>query len=328
MITIAFFNNKGGVGKTSLVAHLSWMIADRGLSVLAVDLDPQSNLSSMMLTEERLQELWQGKQTLWASVFPFMDRSGDIEPVHVEVVTDRLHLLVGDLGLSRFEDLLAESWGKCLDGDMGAFRVMSAFHRLMRGAADRIQASVVLIDLGPNLGSLNRAGLLSSDNIVLPLAPDLFSIQGMQNLGPTLREWRRGWEKRRREFDEGRESLDLPKGSMQAIGYVLMNFGVLERRPVKAYGDWIDQIPGVYRKAVLGQRDAEVPTPDADPFRLAALKHYRSLMPLAMAAHKPMFMLKAADGARGAHLDAVRTCYDDFKQLAQRLGAQVGVAVP
>lgn len=43
---IAFFNNKGGVGKTTLVYHLAWMYADLGIRVLAGDLDPQANLST------------------------------------------------------------------------------------------------------------------------------------------------------------------------------------------------------------------------------------------------------------------------------------------
>ena len=47
MKSIAFFNNKGGVGKTSLIYHLAWMFAERGVNVLAVDLDPQANLTSM-----------------------------------------------------------------------------------------------------------------------------------------------------------------------------------------------------------------------------------------------------------------------------------------
>lgn len=53
MKTIAFFNNKGGVGKTSLVYHLAWMYADLGLSVVAADLDPQANLTSMLLKQYR-----------------------------------------------------------------------------------------------------------------------------------------------------------------------------------------------------------------------------------------------------------------------------------
>jgi len=56
---LTFFNNKGGVGKTSLVYHLSWMFSDLGLRILAVDLDPQANLSSAFLTEDDFESLFQ-----------------------------------------------------------------------------------------------------------------------------------------------------------------------------------------------------------------------------------------------------------------------------
>ena len=55
MKTIVFFNNKGGVGKTTLVYHIAWMMKELGEKVLAADLDPQANLSSMFLDEERLE---------------------------------------------------------------------------------------------------------------------------------------------------------------------------------------------------------------------------------------------------------------------------------
>ncbi|MCY4627654.1 MAG: ParA family protein, partial [Acidobacteria bacterium] len=42
MKTVAVFNNKGGVGKTSLVYHLAWMYAELGSNVLVADLDPQA----------------------------------------------------------------------------------------------------------------------------------------------------------------------------------------------------------------------------------------------------------------------------------------------
>ena len=59
MKTLAFFNNKGGVGKTTLVYHLAWMFAELGLSVLAADLDPQANLTSMFLSEDELEDIWE-----------------------------------------------------------------------------------------------------------------------------------------------------------------------------------------------------------------------------------------------------------------------------
>ena len=54
---IAFFNNKGGVGQTSKVYHISWMLTDRGFRVIAADLDPQANLSAAFLDEDRLEEV-------------------------------------------------------------------------------------------------------------------------------------------------------------------------------------------------------------------------------------------------------------------------------
>ena len=59
---IAFFNNKGGVGKTSLVYHIAWMLAEQGYKVLTADLDPQGNLSAAFVAEDRLEELWPENQ--------------------------------------------------------------------------------------------------------------------------------------------------------------------------------------------------------------------------------------------------------------------------
>lgn len=329
--TIAFFNNKGGVGKTTLVYHLAHMFAERGIPVLAVDLDPQCNLSAMFLEEERLEAIWKERRTLLSAIQPLVQRTGDVAPADAEPIRQNLHLLVGDLGLSRFEDLLAENWSKSLNGEAGAFRVMSAFHRIIDEAAAKRDIALALIDLGPNLGPLNRAALLAADRIVLPIAPDLFSLQGLENFGPALVDWRKGWIKRVAEYQEqaaaGQEPLSLPEGRMEPIGYVLMSFGVRDTRPVKAYDHWTAKIPATYRNAVLQQPAEEGSIPDPDPERLAALKHYRSLMPMAMSARKPMFLLQSADGARGSHLDAVKSCYRDFLRLAQEIGRRVGLTV-
>ena len=58
MRTIALFNNKSGVGKTTLVYHLAHMFPRLGYPALAVDLDPQANLTSAFFDEDRLENLW------------------------------------------------------------------------------------------------------------------------------------------------------------------------------------------------------------------------------------------------------------------------------
>ena len=107
---IAFFNNKGGVGKTLLVYHLAWMYRNLGLRVLAADLDPQANLTAAFLDEERLEELWEGNNrpnTVFRCVQPLVRGIGDIAIPEVEHIEERLGLLVGDLLLSGFEDDLS-----------------------------------------------------------------------------------------------------------------------------------------------------------------------------------------------------------------------------
>jgi chromosome partitioning protein len=337
---IAFFNNKGGVGKTSLVFHLSWMYADLGLEVIAMDLDPQANLTAAFLDEERLEELWpEGPHplTISGAVRPLVTGEGDISEPVLEPIrevpdpfpqvssfsTETLHLIVGDLGLSAFEDELAESWSKCLSGSPRAFRVVSAFHRLARRAADRREADVVLMDLGPNLGAINRAALIAADYVVFPLSADLFSLQGLRNLGPTLRTWRTDWRKRLEQNAE--PGLPLSAGDMQPVGYVVLQHSVRLDRPVKTYDRWIARIPQVYRDAILGERGEVAVEVEDDPHCLLLLKHYRSLMPLAQEARKPMFHLKPADGAIGAHVEAVRGVRQDFERLARVIARRVGL---
>jgi chromosome partitioning protein len=331
MKTIAFFNNKGGVGKTSLVYHLAWMFAELGVGVVAADLDPQANLTSMFLDEDRLEELWPDDNhpnSILGVIEPILKGTGDIvEDLHVENIADNnIGLVVGDLGLSKFEDKLSDAWPRCNDRDESAFRIISAFYRLLKKATEKQEAELALIDVGPNLGAINRAAIIAADYVVIPLAPDLFSLQGLKNLGPTLREWRELWTERRNKGNK--LGLELPKGEMSPVGYVIVQHGTRVDRPVRAYERWMSKIPGIYREAVKAESSQKAPEVERDPYCLAQLKHYRSLMPLAMEARKPMFSLKPADGAIGAHVKAVDGCYQDFNNLAIRIADKCGISLP
>ncbi len=325
--SIAFFNNKGGVGKTTLVYHLAWMMALRGLKTLVVDLDPQANLTAMFLDEERLDQLWSDDDhpdTVYGSIRPILKGVGDIARPHVEKLHENLGLIPGDLGLSRFEDKLSAAWPNCHNRDEAAFRTMTAFFRtVQQGAA--WGAQIALIDVGPNLGAINRAALIASDRVVLPLAPDLFSLQGLKNLGPALREWRSAWKEL---APKAPTDLMIPGGEMQPAGYVVMQHGIRDSRPVIAYQRWMNRIPNVYSQSVLNAGPKKgSPTIEQDSNRLALLKHYRSLMPMAMEVRKPIFMLKPADGAIGAHVEAVKSCYGDFFALAKKVTKSVDISL-
>lgn len=320
MTTVAFFNNKGGVGNTSLVYHLAWMLSELGHRVIAADLDPQANLTGMFLDETSLERLWNSGNdgTIDAGVAPLFEGTGEIvrSPV-VEEIGEKIGLLMGDLGLSSREDELSAQWPRCLGRDKRAFRVTTAFARLIARAGEQFGADLALLDVGPNLGAINRAALIASDCVVIPLAPDLFSLQGLRNVGPTLSEWREAWQER---VAKKPESLDitLPSGSMTPLGYVIVRHAIRLPRPVQAYGRWIDRIPSEYARAVPAEHEPPV-SGGGDANCLAHLKDYRSLMPMAQEANRPMFLLKPAHGAIGAHQTAVRDCYADFRKLADEL---------
>lgn len=327
---LTFFNNKGGVGKTSLVYHLSWMLSEQGLRVLTVDLDPQANLTAAFLDEDQLAQLWSddaGTSTIFRSVSPLLD-VGDFAPMNYQEVSGRLALIPGDLGLSGFEDELSATWTDALSDKNKArpFRILTAFWRAAQESAVRFGANLIVFDVGPNLGAINRAALLASNHVVVPLGADLFSLQGLRNLGPTLREWRTGWT--RRSSDWPAPEFELPPGDMKPVGYVAMRHGVRLTRPVKAYNRWLDQIPREFRRSVLDENSSTVPAIDKDPNCLAMLKNYNSLMPLAQEARKPIFSLRPADGAIGFHANAVINAHGDFKALALDIVMRIGLAMP
>ncbi|MCB0410799.1 MAG: AAA family ATPase, partial [Flavobacteriales bacterium] len=157
MKTIVFFNNKGGVGKTTLVYHFTYMLAEMGYKSLAIDLDYQPNLTSMFLSDERLEEIYDkegNRPTIWEGINPVNKGINDVVPVHIEEISDKIGLIAGDVELSLFEDKLISSWGNCLKGDEVAFRIVSSFYRIIEEANRRFGADINIIDIGPNSGAI------------------------------------------------------------------------------------------------------------------------------------------------------------------------------
>ena len=321
---LTFFNSKGGVGKTSLVYHTAWMLSELDYTVLVVDLDPQANLTAAFLDEDTLAELWNDQapasgKTIHQCVAP-LAQVGDVRDPELRQPAEGLYLLPGDLALSGFEDLLSTEWPNCLgSGNLyRSFRVITAFWQVVQRGAEQSGASIVLVDVGPSLGAINRSALIATDFVAVPLAADLFSRQGLRNLGPTLRRWRLDWKRRRHNW--AAPDFTLPAGDMRPIGYLIQQHGVRLSRPVKANDRWARQMPAEYSRNVLDEAaPASAPDPRDDEHCIATVKHYRSLVPLAQDARKPIFSLSVGDGAFGSHAAAARDAFRDFRTLAEKL---------
>ena len=193
----------------------------------------------------------------------------------------------------------------------------------MQDGARQMNADIILADVGPNLGAINRSALIATDYIIVPLGADLFSLQGLRNLGPSLNRWRDDWRKRRENWQP--PEFTLPAGAMKPIGYVVQQHGVRLSRPVKAYDKWVNRMPEEYARNLLGDNAGPYPaTPALDKAHaLATVKHFRSLVPMAQEARKPIFHLTTADGAIGSHAAAANDARRDFKRLANRIAQMV-----
>lgn len=133
---IALFNNKAGVGKTTLTYHLAHMVSRLGWRVLAVDLDPEANRTSALFDDDKLELFWEpeSSNTVLSAVAPLIRQLGDVQVPEPFEAAERLWVVPGDLGLSSFEDRVSDAWPRSFLGDEGAIRVTTAFHRMIRDA--------------------------------------------------------------------------------------------------------------------------------------------------------------------------------------------------
>jgi len=113
--TLALFNHKGGVGKTTLTINMADAMIDIGLRVLMIDADPQCNLTSFFLTEDQLDDLLgdsgeESGSTVWSAIKPVVDGKGPIKTVTPFEIRPGLFLCAGDVLLSDYEEELPSAW--------------------------------------------------------------------------------------------------------------------------------------------------------------------------------------------------------------------------
>jgi chromosome partitioning protein len=189
---IATINLKGGVGKTTTTAALGeFMAAEFGQRVLMIDLDPQTNLTTMMVGEERWHELNELGLTL-ATLFrkaiaPDAD-AFDIEKAvqkgvsPVRAVRD-LDLLASSLDLMDIQEGLTHQQY----ADPGSHRPVEVLLSAVRPIADRYD--YILIDCPPNLGILTLNGLRLADGYLIPTIPDILSTYGIPPLQTKIQQF-------------------------------------------------------------------------------------------------------------------------------------------
>jgi chromosome partitioning protein len=194
MRVVAVMNYKGGVGKTTLTANLGAVAAARGLRVLLIDLDPQTNLTFSFFTVDDWHHRLKDSRTIkqwYESEMPGRDISlADlvVTPERVNHVlqnsTGRLDLISSHLGLIDIDLELAARLGGSTTLD-GSKRKFLDLHSCLRSALEDStfgDYDLVLIDCAPNFGLVTKTAIVASEQILVPAKADYLSTLGLDYL--------------------------------------------------------------------------------------------------------------------------------------------------
>lgn len=329
MKKIALFNHKGGVGKTTLVVNLADAIADTGRRVLVVDADPQCNLTAFYLPEAQLEELLgesaekDSEGTLWSAVRPVTLGRGSVKKIGLFLVRERVYLAPGDVLLSDYEEELPSAWTDAFARKPRGYDVMCALSDAVDLLAEESKADVVIYDVGPNVGALNRAVLLDSDYFITPVHADLFSLRALTTVGRAISRWIKDW--RTVLSLAGEEKKRLLRGSPTYLGYIASAFKVSTgSRKAQPHTYWENKIaPRVKKRVVDELAQVDKTLVGSWPSRLGDVKHFHSLA--ASAQEVGVAIGKLRGHVNSGHYDQVDEATAEFATLAKEIIARTGI---
>lgn len=250
MKLMTIFNNKGGVGKTTLLYHLACALAELGKKVLLIDLDSQCNLSLYGIDVEQLHDIWKsediffdegydyGRESMAADSFrefvkkahtihfilkPTEDGTGEIDdmPSPIEL-SDNLDMIPGRLTLYSYEQKIASRWNDVYAGDSLAVKTITRIRQIAEQYAENNGYDYVLLDTSPSLGALNKTIIMNADGFIIPALPDMFSLYGIRNIGKSLSVWKKELDTIFALISDEKRKL-FPKEPVQFLGYTIYN---------------------------------------------------------------------------------------------------------
>ena len=246
---LLFANNKGGVGKTTLAYNTAVSFAKEGYKTVLVDLDPQCNLSRLALGDNNYTDtLFSSTYKDISDVLKGIVRGGADIDLSVQFIDSQsapnLSLLKGSVDLSQYENLLIAAYGQAAAGQQLGYFQTSAIDRFLREKGLNEEVDIFIIDTSPSLSLLNQIIFLGSDYFIVPMMPDAFSVQGVENLGSMFEKWKQNWKVTGKALSGNTENKFVLSGDGLFIGYVINSYNVYGKQPIKDHRRWIDEIPG------------------------------------------------------------------------------------
>lgn len=343
--TLSFFNNKGGVGKTTLSSNVAYNLAMKGKRVLYVDCDPQCNATQLMLTEKQTAEIYDGNndpavarresllKTVYGIFIPLREGEPEIETEVPVFRSERFYVdvMAGHPQLSQIEDVMSAAWQTALGRETAAFRRVHWAGQLVTAMEDEDRYDIVLFDVGPSLGPFNRTVLLGCDAFVTPTATDLFSYHAFGNLARWFDEWVAeysemseaniaAWRSFSQSFEKKSRNLRLGGQDNHNLRY--LGYTTLEYMKKKSSGK--EQLVGAFERfrdkfADESRLIASTLGQTGDDYLLGHVPHMYSMPATAQDVHAPIAELAYQDGIKGTQNTQRDNYAAKFKEISDNV---------
>lgn len=173
---LSVMNQKGGVGKTTTVINLGVCLANKGVKVLLVDLDPQANLTSGLGVEVPTDSPSSitGKDSRSRTIYDVLINERTVREVFLTTRVKNLHVLPSGIELSGAEVEMVS---------------MMSREQILSQALKQIEAEydLVIIDCPPSLGILTVNALVAADLVLIPIQCEYFALEGLGQIMNTIK---------------------------------------------------------------------------------------------------------------------------------------------
>ncbi|AFD00725.1 Putative ATPases involved in chromosome partitioning [Methanocella conradii HZ254] len=348
VIKIALFNHKGGVSKTTTTFNLGWMLASKGKKVIIVDTDPQCNLTGLVLgykSENEFETFYEsGKDNLKVALSPAFDsKPYPIKAVDCISVNNQpnLFLLPGHIGISEYEVTLGMA--QQFSGSIPTLKNLpGSMSFLFNETAKKYNADYMLIDMSPNLNSINQNLLMTSDYFIVPTTPDYFSVMALNSLAAILPRWHE-WAIQAQQYKLFKDAdYPFPTTIPKFLGVIIQRYRVLSGRPTKGFNEWIDEINDtIENKLIPVLKERNMILPDSmyekqvqkklykiqKPERkyvISIIPEFNTLITNSQKVRTPIFALTSEQiGTTGPPLEKMLKKIDEFKKTFSNLSDKV-----